>query len=82
MMAPLKTFLPLRKGKGCHEKEKKKHKKLHHVIHSIAEAHPHSKTLEFRCHPCPSICTIQALTKILLRMVLPISTVAYPLYLG
>jgi hypothetical protein len=38
VMAPLKTFLPLWKGKGCHRK-----KKLHQATHNIAEAHPHSK---------------------------------------
>jgi hypothetical protein len=42
-MAPLKTILPLQKGKGCHERKNKKYKKLHQVIHNIAEAHPHSK---------------------------------------
>jgi hypothetical protein len=44
MLAPLKTFLPLWKGKGCHERKKnKKYEKLHRIIHNIAEAHPHSK---------------------------------------
>jgi hypothetical protein len=38
-MAPLKTFLPLWKGKGCHKKE---YKKLHQARHNITEAHPHS----------------------------------------
>jgi hypothetical protein len=64
------------------KKKNKKHKKLHQVIHNIAEAHRHSKILEFRCRPCPSICTNQALTKIPPRKVLPISTVACLLYLG
>jgi hypothetical protein len=39
VVAPLKTFLPLWKGKGCHKKE---YKKLHQTKHNIAEAHPHS----------------------------------------
>jgi hypothetical protein len=39
-MAPLKTFLPLWKGKGCH---RKKWKRLHQITHNIIEAHPHSK---------------------------------------
>jgi adenine-specific DNA glycosylase len=39
-MAPLKTFLPLWKGKGCHIKKKKR---LHQARHNIAKAHPHSK---------------------------------------
>jgi adenine-specific DNA glycosylase len=38
-MAPLKTFLPLWKGKGCHGKIKR----LHQSIHNTAEAHPRSK---------------------------------------
>jgi hypothetical protein len=38
-MAPLKTFLPLWKGKGCHGKIKR----LHQSIHNTAEAHPCSK---------------------------------------
>jgi hypothetical protein len=38
-MAPLKTFLPLWKGKGCH----RKNKKITSAKHNIAEAHPHSK---------------------------------------
>jgi hypothetical protein len=38
-MAPLKTFLPLRKGKGCH----RKNKKITSAKHNIAEAHLHSK---------------------------------------
>ena len=38
-VAPLKTFLPLWKGKGCHKKE---YKKLHQAKHNIAEAHLHS----------------------------------------
>jgi hypothetical protein len=43
VMAPLKTFLPLQKGKGCHVRKNKKYEKLHQVIHNIVEAHPHSK---------------------------------------
>jgi hypothetical protein len=39
-MAPLKTFLPLLKGKGCHRKNEKR---LHQITHNIAEAHLHSK---------------------------------------
>jgi hypothetical protein len=39
-MAPLKTFLPLLNGKGCH---RKKEKRLHQITHNIVEAHPHSK---------------------------------------
>jgi hypothetical protein len=39
-MAPLKTFLPLWKGKWCHRKNEKR---LHQITHNIAEAHPHSK---------------------------------------
>jgi hypothetical protein len=39
-MAPLKTFLPLLKGKGCHRKTEKR---LHQITHNITEAHPHSK---------------------------------------
>jgi hypothetical protein len=39
-MAPLKTFLPLLKGKVCHRKNEKR---LHQITHNIAEAHPHSK---------------------------------------
>jgi hypothetical protein len=39
-MAPLKTFLPLWKGKGCHRKNEKR---LHQITHNIVEAHPHSK---------------------------------------
>jgi hypothetical protein len=39
-MAPLKTFLPLLKGKGCHRKNEKR---LHQITHNIAEAHSHSK---------------------------------------
>jgi hypothetical protein len=40
-MAPLKTFLPLLKGKWCHRK--KNEKRLHQITHNIAEAHLHSK---------------------------------------
>jgi hypothetical protein len=39
VVAPLKTFLPLWKGKGCHKKEQKK---LQQAKHNIADAHPHS----------------------------------------
>jgi hypothetical protein len=39
-LAPLKTFLPLLKGKGCHRKNEKR---LHQITHNIAEAHLHSK---------------------------------------
>jgi hypothetical protein len=39
-MAPLKTFLPLLKGKGAVEKNEKR---LHQITHNIAEAHPHSE---------------------------------------
>jgi hypothetical protein len=40
-MAPLKTFLPLWKVKGCHSK--KNEKRLHQITHNIVEAHPRSK---------------------------------------
>jgi hypothetical protein len=47
-MAPLKTFLPLWKGKWCHRKNEKR---LHPITHNIAEAHPHSKIWLCRCRP-------------------------------
>jgi hypothetical protein len=52
-MAPLKTFLPLLKGKGCHRKNEKR---LHQITHNIAKARPHSKIWICRCRPYPSIC--------------------------
>ena len=39
-MAPLKTFLPLLKGKGCHRKNEKR---LHQITHNIVEDRLHSK---------------------------------------
>jgi hypothetical protein len=77
-MAPLKTFLPLWKGKGCHRKNKKI---LHQITHNIAEAHPHSKIWVCRCRPYPSICKNRASTKIPPEKVLPTSAVIFPLCL-
>jgi hypothetical protein len=67
-MAPLKTFLPLWKGKGCHRKNEKR---LHQITHNIAEAHPHSKVWVCHCRPYPSICKNRASTKIPPEKVLP-----------
>jgi hypothetical protein len=77
-MAPLKTFLPFRKEKGAIGKIKK----ITSITHNIVEAHPHSKILVCHCRPYPSICKNRVLTKILPEKNLPISDVAWPLYLG
>ena len=82
MLAPLKTFLPLWKGKGCHERQNKKYEKLHRIIHNIAEAHPHSKTWECHFRPYLSICMNRVLMKMPLRKARPISTAICPLFPG
>jgi hypothetical protein len=68
--APLKTFLPLWKGKWCHRKNEKR---LHQITHNNTEAHPHSKIWVCRCRPYPSICKNRAWTKIPPKKVLPTS---------
>jgi hypothetical protein len=78
-MAPLKTFLPSWKEKGAIEKMKKR---WHHITHSIAEAHPHSKIWVCRFRPYPSIYKNRALTKILPKKDLPTSVATCPVYLG
>jgi hypothetical protein len=78
-MAPLKTFLPLWKGKGCHRKNEKR---LHQITHKIAEAHPHSMIWVCRCRPYPSICKNRVLTKIQPEKDLPTSAIIFRLCLG
>jgi hypothetical protein len=78
-MAPLKTFLPLLKGKGCHRKNEKR---LHQITHNITEARPHSKIWVCHCCPYSSICKNRVLTKIQLEKDLPTSVVIFPLCLG
>jgi hypothetical protein len=68
------------KGKGCHRKNEKR---LHHIKHSIVEAHPHSKIWVCRCCPYPSsIYKNRALTKIIPEKDLPTSVATCPLCLG
>jgi hypothetical protein len=76
---PIKNLSPLLEGKGCHRKNEKR---LHHIRHSIAEAHPHSKIWVFRCRPYPSIYKNWVSTKIPPEKDLPTLVAIFRLYLG
>jgi hypothetical protein len=78
-MAPLKTFLPSCKEKGSIGKNEKR---LQHITHSIAVAHPHSKIWVCRCRSYPPIYKNRASMKILLEKDLPTSVATCPLCLG
>jgi hypothetical protein len=67
------------KGKGCHRKNEKR---LHHITHSIAKAHPHSKIWVCHCRPYPSIYKNRVLTKILPQKDHPTLVATCPLCLG
>jgi hypothetical protein len=81
-MAPLKTFLPLLKGKWCHRKNEKR---LHQITHNITKARriPRSGYVVV-AHILQSVRTgsNRVLTKIQPEKVLPTSVVIFPLCLG
>jgi hypothetical protein len=76
---PIKNLSPPLKGKGYHRKMEER---LHHITHSITEAHPHSKIWVCRCRPYLSIYKNRVLMKILLEKDLPTSVATCPLCLG
>jgi hypothetical protein len=78
-MAPLKTFLPLLKGKWCHRKNEKR---LNQITHNIDEARLHSKIWVCRCRPYPSVYRNRVLMKIQPEKDLPTSIAIFPLCLG